>query len=175
MGLAPATVGVVLKQTGQPLEFTPINRERIRSIVARYPEGRSESAVLPVLWVAQEQFGFISEEAANLVAQALAMSPTDVAAVATFYTMFHLEPVGRHLLQICCTLSCSLMGAEVLAQRLETRLGIRPGETTPDGRFTLKRVECLAACGGAPVVQVNETFHENLDAEKLDRLLDSLP
>jgi NADH-quinone oxidoreductase subunit E len=98
-----------------------------------------------------------------------------VAAVATFYTMFHLEPVGRHVLQVCCTISCSLMGADALVEHLKRKLGIELGQTTPDGRFTLKKVECLASCGTGPVLQVNEQkFHECLDLEAVDRLLDSL-
>jgi NADH-quinone oxidoreductase subunit E len=169
-----AHVGVDLRRVGKPLEWTPENRRRVEEARARYPEGEAASAVLPALWIAQEQFGYISEEAVNLVAGSLGMSPTDVSGVATFYTMFHLEPVGRHVIQVCCTLSCSLMGAETLVREIERKLGIRVGETTPDGRFTLKKVECLAACGGAPMMQVNETYYENLDTAAVDRILAGL-
>jgi NADH-quinone oxidoreductase subunit E len=131
---------------------------------------------MPVLWLAQQRFGFVSQEAIALTARSIDVPESEVAAVATFYTMFHLEPVGRHVLQVCCTLSCSIMGAEKLVAHIEKKLGIKVGETTPDGRFTLKKVECLAACGYAPMLQVNERrFDEFLDEAAVDRLLDSLP
>jgi NADH-quinone oxidoreductase subunit E len=108
------------------------------------------------------------------VARTVALPEPEVFGVATFYTMFNLQPVGRHHLQVCMTLSCSLMGADRLFRHLETRLGIGHGETTPDGRFTLRRVECLAACGGGPCMQVNLDYHENLDEAKADALLKEL-
>jgi NADH-quinone oxidoreductase subunit E len=174
VGLGHAQVGVELARVGHPLEFSAAHQAKVKEILARYPADRPASAVLPVLWLAQEQFGFISEEAVQLVARSIGITDSEVSAVATFYTMFHLAPVGRHLIQFCCTLTCSLMGAETLVRHIEKRLGIAVGETTADGRYTLKKVECLAACGGAPMMQVNETYYENLDEAAVDRILDGL-
>ena len=175
MGLS-ARVGIDLVRTGKPLAFEPADQERVRALLARYPADQRESAIMPALWLAQERFGFISEEAIDLVARSLDVSDTDVAAVATFYTMFHLEPVGKYVIQVCCTLSCSLVGAENLVKHLEDKLGIAVGGTTADGRFTLKKVECLAACGYAPMMQVNEqAFHEHLTADRVDAILAALP
>jgi NADH-quinone oxidoreductase subunit E len=166
-------VGHKLVSAGRALEFSAEDKQALAELRARYPE--RASAVLPALWLAQKRWGFLSLEAVAAVARELEVADTDVAAVASFYTMFHLEPVGRHVLQVCCTLSCSLMGADALVEHLKRRLGIELGQTTPDGRFTLKKVECLASCGTGPVLQVNEQkFHECLDLEAVDRLLDSL-
>jgi NADH-quinone oxidoreductase subunit E len=155
------------------LEFSPAALKECREIVAKYP--RARSAVLPVLYVAQREFGYIPKEAEELVARLLDIPPADVAGVVSFYTMFHRQPVGKYVVEICRTLSCALMGGDDIASHLQRKLGIRPGETTPDGRFTLRNVECLGSCGTAPVVQINGVFHENLDIQSLDRILDSLP
>ena len=176
MGLNAAKVGVDLVRLGRTLEFEPADRAKVKDILSRYPHERRASAIMPVLWLAQERFGFLSQEAIELTARSIDVPEPDVAAVATFYTMYHLEPVGRHVLQVCCTLSCSIMGAERIVAHLERKLGIKAGETTADGRFTLKKVECLASCGTAPMLQVNERrFDENLDEAAVDRLLESLP
>jgi NADH-quinone oxidoreductase subunit E len=173
--LTASKVGVDLVRLGKPLSFAPEDQDRVKEILARYPADQRASAIMPVLWIAQARFGFVSEEAIELVARSIDVPETDVAGVATFYTMFHLEPVGRHVLQVCCTLSCSLMGAERIVRYIERKLGIGVGETTKDGRFTLKKVECLASCGTAPMLQVNErAFHENLTEADVDRLLESL-
>jgi NADH-quinone oxidoreductase subunit E len=175
VGLNATKVGVDLVRLGRPLEFAPPDQAKVREIVDRYPYERRASAIMPVLWLAQERFGFLSQEAIELTARSIDVPEPDVAAVATFYTMYHLEPVGRHVLQVCCTLSCSIMGAEKIVAYLERKLGIHVGETTADGRFTLKKVECLASCGTAPMLQVNERkFDENLDEAAVDRLLNSL-
>jgi NADH-quinone oxidoreductase E subunit len=155
------------------LEFSPAALEECRTIIARYP--RRRSAVLPVLYVAQREFGYIPKEAEELVARLLEVPPADVAGVVSFYTMFHRQPVGKYVVEVCRTLSCALMGADDIASHLQRKLGIRPGETTPDGRFTLRNVECLGSCGTGPALQINGTFHENLDIQALDRILDSLP
>lgn len=155
------------------LEFPGHCRAEIEGILPHYPNRRS--AALPVLWIAQREFGWLSPAALLLVARTLDLPETEVFGIATFYTMFNLEPVGRHHLQLCMTLSCSLMGADRLFRYLEKKLGIGHGETTPDGRFSLRRVECLAACGSGPCLQVNdEKFHENLDEAALDRILETL-
>jgi NADH-quinone oxidoreductase subunit E len=174
--LTSSKVGIDLVRLDKPLEFGAEDQARIREILGRYPADQRASAIMPALWLAQARFGFVSQEAIDLVARSIDVPESEVAAVATFYTMYHLEPVGRHVIQVCCTLSCSLMGAETLVRHIEQKLGIRVGETTPDGRFTLKKVECLAACGYAPMLQVNERrFDEHLTEADVDRLLDSLP
>jgi len=170
-----AKVGVDLVKLDQPISFDPADQAKVKDMLARYPSDQRESAIMPALWLAQERFGFISQDAVDLVARSLDVESSVVAGVATFYTMYHLEPVGRHVIQVCCTLSCSLMGAEALVKRFEQKLGIHVGETTRDGRFTLKKVECLASCGTAPMLQVNEDkFLENLTEKDVDRIVDSL-
>jgi NADH-quinone oxidoreductase subunit E len=134
----------------------------------------SKSALLPALHLAQKDQGWLSEETQLEVAGLLGVAPQSVKEVVTFYTMLHQKPVGRHLLQVCRTVSCWLCGGHRLQQHLEEKLGIREGETTPDGRFTLVSVECLGSCGTAPVMQVNERYHESLTPEAVDRLLEEL-
>ena len=155
--------------------FSDANKARVEKEIAKYPAGRQASAVIAALWIGQEQEGWVTKPMVEAVAHMLDMPPVRVLEVATFYTMFNLKPVGKYDLQVCMTLPCSLMGADHLFQHLSRRLGIGHGETTPDGRFTLRRVECLAACGGGPCLQVNEEkFHENLDEAAVDRLLETL-
>jgi NADH-quinone oxidoreductase E subunit len=145
---------------------------QVAEAIAHYPNRRS--AILPVLWILQKEHGWISPAHLRLAARLVELPEPEVFGIATFYTMFNLQPVGKYHLQVCMTLSCSLMGADRLFRHLESRLGIGHGETTPDGRFTLRRVECLAACGGGPCMQVNFDYHENLDEARVDRLLESL-
>jgi NADH-quinone oxidoreductase E subunit len=147
-------------------------RLAVEEALARYPNRRS--AVLPVLWIAQRRWGWLPPGVLSLVARTLELPAPEVFGVATFYTMFNLQPVGRHHLQVCMTLSCSLMGADRLFQHLRRKLGIGHGETTSDGRFTLRRVECLAACGNGPCLQVNEDYYENVDEAAADRILEKL-
>ncbi|HEV2104204.1 MAG TPA: NAD(P)H-dependent oxidoreductase subunit E [Candidatus Eisenbacteria bacterium] len=155
------------------LEWPAAARAEVEAALAHYPVARS--AVLPLLWIAQREWGWVPPAALRLVARTLVLPEPEVFGIATFYTMFHLRPIGRHHLQVCRTLSCSLMGADRLFRHLERRLGVGHGGTTPDGRFTLSRVECLAACGGAPCLQVGFDYHENLDEAKVDALLEKLP
>ncbi len=155
------------------VELRPGARAEIDQAMARYPNRRS--AILPVLWVLQREFGWLPPAALKLAAGIVELPEPEVFGIATFYTMFNLKPVGKYHLQICRTLSCSLMGADRLFGHLEQKLGVGHDETTPDGRFTLRRVECLAACGGAPCMQVNFDYHENLDEAKVDALLEKLP
>ena len=147
-------------------------KAEVAEAISHYPVKRS--AVLPLLWIAQRTWGWVPPAALRLVARTLELNEPEVFGIATFYTMFNLQPVGRHHLQVCMTLSCSLMGADRLFRHLENRLGVGHGETTPDGRFTLRRVECLAACGGGPCMQVGLDYHENLDEAKVDALLEKL-
>jgi len=125
-----AKVGVDLIKLDQPIAFDAADQAKVKGMLARYPSDQRESAIMPALWLAQERFGFISQDAVDLVARSLDVDSSVVAGVATFYTMYHLEPVGRHVIQVCCTLSCSLMGAEALVKRFEQKLGIHAGETT---------------------------------------------
>lgn len=159
------------------MEFTPENKKKVSEILKRYPEGKvgRQAALLPVLRLAQEQFGYLSEEAMLAVAHTLDLSPAFLYGVATFYTLFNKKPVGKYHLQVCANLSCCMEGAEKVVEQLKERLGIAPGETTADGRFTLSEVECLAACGTGPVIQVNEDYHEKIKTpEDIDRLLEKL-
>jgi NADH-quinone oxidoreductase E subunit len=156
-----------------PVTWPSALQPKVDEALAHYPNRRS--ATLPLLWIAQREWGWLPPEVLRLVARTVELPEAEVFGVATFYTMFNLKPVGKYHLQVCMTLSCSLMGADRLFQHLSQKLGIGHGETTPDGRFTLRRVECLAASGGGPCLQVNEEkFHENLDEAAVDRLLERL-
>lgn len=154
---------------GEAMHFSEKGLEEFRRVVARYP--RKQAAILPVLHIAQREFGHISPEVIRYVAKLLDLSPARVDGVVTFYTMFNKRPVGRHHLQVCRNVSCSLLGAFHLIEVISGELGISPGETTPDGRFTLSLVECLGSCGTAPVMQVNDDYMENLTEEKVRGLL----
>jgi NADH-quinone oxidoreductase subunit E len=153
-------------------EFSPAALDKFNEIVARYP--KKEAAMLPVLYLAQQEFGFIGPEAIDYVAKLMDQPPARVYGVVSFYTMFNMKPIGRHHIQICRTLPCALRGAERVTTKLKQTLGIEPGQTTPDGRFTLSEVECLASCGTAPMMQVNDDYYENLTENKISEILDSL-
>jgi NADH-quinone oxidoreductase subunit E len=141
-------------------------------IVARYPVKRS--ALIPILHEAQARHGHLTPEAMEAVATYLGLHPVEVAETASFYDLLHLRPVGKHVIHFCHNLSCTLLGAERVLAHLERRLGIRTGETTPDGLFTLRRMECLASCGTAPVMQVDGEYHENLTEDKVDEIVNRL-
>ncbi len=142
--------------------------------IAKYPPDRKQSAVMAALRIAQEEHGWLSEPLMDYVAGLLALRPIQVYEVATFYSMYDLKPVGKHKICVCTNISCMLRGSEQVVKHLENKLGIRLGETTPDGRFTLKEVECLAACGGAPMFQIGKKYYENLTPEKIDQILGGL-
>lgn len=144
----------------------------IEAIVERYPERKA--AIMPVLWKAQRKWGWLSLDVQRLVARTLGLPPSHVLAVATFYTMFKKAPTGRWLLQVCHTLSCELAGADRIIEHLRRRLQLDDQGNSADGKFTLMRVECLAACGSAPMMQVNDDFYELLTPERLDQILDAL-
>ena len=147
----------------------------VQKIIKRYPEGRQKSALLPVLHLAQAEFGgWLSPATMDYVASILNLKPIEVYEVASFYTMYNLRPVGKCLLEVCRTGPCMLGGSDDIIEYLEEKLGIKDGETTPDGMFTLKTVECLASCGTAPMMQVGQNYIENLTCEKLDGILDDL-
>lgn len=147
----------------------------IQKMIKRYPEGKHKSAILPILHLAQAEFGgWLSAPVMDYVASILKIEPIEVYEVASFYTMFNLKPVGKCVIEVCRTGPCWLMGAEDIVNYLEEKLQIKVGETTSDGMFTLKTVECLAACGFAPVIQIGETYYENLTCNAVDQVLEDL-
>ncbi|PWJ59986.1 NADH-quinone oxidoreductase subunit E [Dyadobacter jejuensis] len=163
-----------MTDTPNTVAFSSERLEKAQEIIARYPEGRQKSALLPLLHLVQEQWGWVSSEAMDYVAEMLDIKPVEVYEVASFYTMYHLEPVGKHVIEYCRTGPCCLMGGEEVYAHLRQKLGINPGETTADGKFTIKEVECLAACGWGPVFQVREKYYMNLTNEKVDEIIDEL-
>jgi NADH-quinone oxidoreductase E subunit len=160
--------------TGEAFAYTPENRARIEEILKRYPPDRKRSAVLPALYLVQYQQGYITGNAMRYVATLLDITPADVEDVVSFYTMFYTKPVGKFVLQVCRTLSCAVNGAERVTEELSAALGIKPGETDKAGEFTLLEVECLGACDRAPVVMVNDAWHECLRPEEAAKLVDDL-
>ncbi len=146
--------------------------EMVENIVSQYPDKRS--AVLPLLHLAQSQEGYITVAAIETIAQIVGVTPAEIADTVSFYTMLYTKPQGKHIVQVCQTLSCSLNGADDLVDHVCDKYKINPGETTEDGMFSLLKVECLGSCGTAPVVQINNDYHEELSIESLDELLDSL-
>ena len=162
----------IMQEKNNIPEFNRETLELVNQIIKRYPVGRQKSALLPVLHIAQsENSGWLSPEMMDYVASLLDIQSIEVYEVASFYSMFNLKPVGNCVIEVCHTGPCWLNGAEKIIAHFEERLGIKPGETTADGKFTLKTVECLAACGNAPVIQVGQEYHENLTLEKADNLL----
>jgi NADH-quinone oxidoreductase subunit E len=163
-----------LEEEGPPFAYTAANRARFDDIVKRYPDDRRRSAVLPALYLAQYQQGYITANAIRHVAELLGITRADVEDVVSFYTMFYTRPVGKFVLQVCRTLSCALNGAERVTEELAAKLGIEPGQTDAGGTFTLIEVECLGACDRAPVVMVNDAWHERLKPEDASKLVDDL-
>jgi NADH-quinone oxidoreductase subunit E len=153
-------------------EFSEENKKRFKEVLARYPVKRA--AMLPALWLAQRQNGWISPEVMEYVGSLLGLSAAKIYEVVTFYTMFHLQPIGKYHFQVCRTLPCQLRGSEAVTTHLEKRLGVKAGTTGSDGRYSLSEVECLGSCGTAPMLQLNDDYHENLTTESLDALIDSL-
>ena len=159
----------------QKFEFSPENVARAEAHIAKYPEGRQASAVLPLLDLAQRQNdGWVSREAMTYIADMLGMAEIRVYEVATFYTMVNLQPVGKYLIQLCRTTPCWLCGSDDLRDACKDVLGIGVGESTADGMFTLVEVECLGACVNAPMVQINDDFYEDLSAGRMKEILDML-
>lgn len=160
--------------TDEVAEFSPEVVEEMRSHLTKYPPERSRSALIPLLFVIQRERGYIDNPGVNYLAKFLNLEVTDVWETATFYSMFNMRPVGRHHLQICKTLSCKIMGEPEITGHIRDKLGIHPGETTEDGRFTVSLVECLGSCGTAPMMQVGFDYYEDLTVEKVDKILDEL-
>ncbi|MFN6039225.1 MAG: NADH-quinone oxidoreductase subunit NuoE [Bacteroidota bacterium] len=161
------------KEKRQAIQFSEKAMEDIKVIISHYPDGKQKSAVIPVLHIAQaENNGWLSAEVMDKVAEILKIKSIEVFEVASFYSMFNLKPVGKCILEVCRTSSCWLCGAEDIVRHIEKRLGIKDGETTKDGMFTLKTVECLGSCGTAPMLQCGASYHENLTIEKIDALIE---
>jgi NADH-quinone oxidoreductase E subunit len=152
--------------------FSEPAKRRIPGIIARYPEKRA--ALLPLLWIAQEEQGHVSEEAMIEVAGLLGLTPPQVYQTISFYTMYNSKPIGKFHIQVCRSLMCALVGSATVMRQIEAKLGIKEGETTPDKLFTLKQVECLASCGTGPMMQINDEYYEQLTPEKVNRILDDL-
>ncbi|MGV3705903.1 MAG: NADH-quinone oxidoreductase subunit NuoE [Arcticibacter sp.] len=156
--------------------FTPELITKFNEILLRYPEDRQKSALLPVLHLVQAEFGWVSTPLMDKVAEFLNLKPIEVYEVASFYTMFFLKPQGKYVLEVCRTGPCCLVGAEKIMKHIEEKLNVKEGEVTPDGLFSWRGVECLAACGMGPVLQIGPdyTFYENLTAESVNELIDRL-
>ena len=152
--------------------LTPEREKTFDEILSRYPN--KQAALIPVLHLCQEQNGWVSEDIIKYAAKRLEVETAHVQGVVTFYTLFNKEPVGQHQVWVCRTLSCALRGADAVLQHCEKRLGVHAGHTTKDGKVTLRTAECLAACGQAPMIQVDKDFYENLTIEALDKILDGL-
>jgi len=162
-------------RTNSGVCFTPETLEKVKSIISHYPEGQEKSALIPVLHIAQEELGgSLNVDIMDYVAELLGITPIEVYEVATFYSQFYIDPVGKYVIEVCQTAPCAICGGEDIIARLEEKLGIKLGETTPDGLFSLKGVECLGACGSAPVMQVNTEFYEYLDFDKIDEIIAQL-
>jgi NADH-quinone oxidoreductase E subunit len=164
------------RQVAQPdnFEFSAENKKKIKQIIAKYPKGKQRSAVMPLLHLAQEQQGWLPRAAMIHIANLLDMPEIQVFEVATFYTQYNKQPVGKHLIQVCGTTPCWLRGSEKIIQACKNKLKIAPGETTADEEFTLVQVECLGACVNAPVVQINNDYYEDLTPEAMEDLIDKL-
>lgn len=155
------------------MKFSEERLKKVNEIIARYPDGKQKSALIPVLHIAQEENnGWLDVNTMDHVAALLNILPIEVYEVATFYSMFNLKPVGKHVFEVCRTGPCMLNGSDDIIQYIKDKLGIKEGETTPDGLFTLKPAECLGACGYAPMMQLGKHYREHLTKEKVDQIID---
>ncbi len=158
--IAPVTKKVVLSAAAE---------KRATEIIPRYPQSRS--AIMPLLYIAQDELGYISQEAVEWVADKLSIAPVQVWEVATFYTMYYKKPVGKYHFQVCRTLPCALRGAKMVSEYLHNKFGLKPGEVSADGLWSFEEVECLGSCGTAPMCQINDVFFENLTESKLETII----
>ena len=165
-----------VEDTGAPVEFSQVLVAKFDEIVSRYPSGKQKSALLPILHLVQAEYGWLSSPSMDKVAEYLGLQPIEVYEVATFYTMYFMRPQGKYVLEVCRTGPCCLVGAEKIMDYIEEKLGVKEGEVTPDGLFSWRGVECLAACGFGPVLQIGPeyTFYENLTNESVDKLIGDL-
>lgn len=160
-------------KTDEVAEFSAEIIDEMRMHVAKYPPERSRSALIPLLMLVQRERGWIDNPGVNFLANFLDLEVTDVWETATFYSMFNLRPIGRHHIQVCKTLSCKIMGEPEITGHICSKLGIHPGETTKDGKFTVSRVECLGSCGTAPMMQIGFDYYEDLTKAKVDEILEA--
>ena len=165
-----------VEDPGVPVEFSPKLIKQFDDIVSRYPKGKQKSGLLPILHLVQAEHGWVSSPAMDKVAEYLDLQPIEVYEVATFYSMYFMRPQGKYVLEVCRTSPCCLVGAEKIMDHIEQKLGVKEGDVTPDGLFSWRGVECLAACGFGPVLQIGPeyTFYEKLTNESVDTLIDSL-
>lgn len=155
------------------IQFSEEKIKKVNELISHYPEGKQKSAILPILHIAQQEFGgWLDVPVMDYVATLLKIQPIEVYEVATFYSMYNLKPVGKYMFEICQTGPCMLNGSDDIIAYIEEKLGIKPGETTADGMFTLKTVECLGACGYAPMMQFGKTYREHLTKEKVDKIIE---
>jgi NADH-quinone oxidoreductase subunit E len=163
------------RKEGQKIEFSAATLKKVTNILSRYPQNRKKSALLPVLHIAQEELGgYLSVDVMDYVARFLEIQPIEVYEVATFYSQFYLEKHGKYVIEVCHTSPCAVCGGEKISEYIQKKLNIKPGQTTPDGLFTLREVECLGACGYAPAMQINTEFYEFLTEEKIDGIFETL-
>lgn len=157
------------------IQFSQEKMTKVKEIIARYPEGKHKSALIPVLHLAQEEFGgWLDVPVMDYVAEILSIKPIEVYEVATFYTMFNMKPVGKYVLEVCQTGPCMLSGSDKIISHIKSKLGIAEGETSADGLFTLKPAECLGACGYAPMMQLGKHYREHLTIERVDAIIEEL-
>lgn len=154
------------------VQFSEDRMVKVREIIARYPEGKQKSALIPLLHLAQDVEGWLSAETMDYIASLLQIEPIEVYEVATFYSMYNLKPVGKYLFEVCQTGPCMINGSDDIVAYIKERLGISVGETSSDGLFTLKTVECLGACGYAPMMQLGKHYKEHLTREKVDQIIE---
>lgn len=165
----------LFQKEGKEVKFSDETLGKVKNIIARYPAGRQKSALLPVLHMAQEELGgYLSVDVMDYIAGLLNIQPIEVYEVATFYTQYYLDKVGKYVIEVCQTGPCAMCGGEDIADYLERKLNIKTGQTTADNLFTLRKVECLGACGYAPVMQINTEFYEFLTKEKIDKIISDL-
>jgi NADH-quinone oxidoreductase E subunit len=163
-----------LAEPGEPFTYTRENQAKFDEIVKRYPPDQRKSAILFALYLVQNQLGYITANGMRYVAQQIGCTAAEVEEIVSYYTMFYTRPVGKYVLNVCRTLSCALLGAERVTEELSAKLGIKPGETDASGTFTLVEVECLGACDRAPVVMVNDDWHEGLSPEQCSTFIDDI-
>ena len=161
-----------VEDTGAPVEFSQVLVAKFDEIVSRYPSGKQKSALLPILHLVQAEYGWLSSPSMDKVAEYLGLQPIEVYEVATFYSMYNLKPVGRYIFEVCQTGPCMIKGSDEIITYIKEKLGIGVGETTADGMFTLKTVECLGACGYAPMMQMGKYYKEHLTTEKIDQIIE---
>lgn len=154
------------------IEFSENNIRKLEEIISHYP--KKQAALMPALWLAQEQFGWISIELMKYIGDLLEVPYEHVYGVVQFYTMYNSKPVGKYHVQVCTNVSCMIRGGNAVLEYISKKLNIKPGETTPDSKFTLSEVECLGSCGTAPMMQVNDYYEEDLNNQKIDKILDNL-